>query len=641
MDIEKILIAATQSAIQSLYDTEINPQQVQIQKTKKEFEGDLTIVVFPFVKMLRKKPIELGEELGKHLTENVAEVDAFNVVQGFLNLTISNSFWTSFFNSISGNENYGKADPTGVTKMVEYSSPNTNKPLHLGHLRNNFLGHSMSRIHQVNGHDVVKVQIINDRGIHICMSMLAWQKWGNGETPESAGVKGDHLVGRYYVLFNAEYRKQALEAAHAWPEKNFEGVSDENKTKYLKLVELIAEEEAKPAETEEDKKAQAKEVKKLVGSIAELGKPETAIIAEARDMLRKWEAEDEEVRSLWSMMNQWCYDGFGVTYETMGVDFDKLYYESDTFLLGRDVVKKGLSDGLFFEKEDGSVWVNLEEDGLDEKLLLRGDGTAVYMTQDIGTAMLRFEDYPSLQQLIYTVGNEQDHHFKVLFKILEKLGLPWAKECYHLSYGMVELPHGRMKSREGTIVDADEILQEVFDTAKDVSEEAQIKVEGISDDEKQEIYRTIGLGALKYLILKVDPKKTIIFDPAESIDFNGNTGPYIQMAYARSRSLLRKYGKTPASSHEVGLEPSERDLIKQLYNMPATFRMAGDDFSPALIANYVYDLVKIFNTFWHDVPVLKAEDETVKDFRVALSMQTGYAVKMGMGLLGIDVPERM
>jgi arginyl-tRNA synthetase len=630
MNLEKVLIDTTLAGIKALYDADIDASKVQLQKTKKEFEGDQTVVVFPLAGMLRQNPMKIGEELGEYITAKCDIVVGYNLVKGFLNLSIDNSYWMAFFNDVYGNERFGYAAPTGELKMVEYSSPNTNKPLHLGHLRNNFLGYSMAEILKANGHDVQKVQIINDRGIHICMSMYAWQQWGNGETPESSGVKGDHLVGKYYVRFNTAYKEETQAVLYKWAASDFDGVPSEVADKYEKLLAVIANDE----KSEKDKKT-------AQGAMADLAKNQTAIIGSAREMLLKWEQGDEEVVTLWKTMNQWCYDGFDVTYKTMGVDFDKLYYESDTYLLGRDIAKDGVKSGLFFKKEDGSIWADLKAEGLDEKLLLRGNGTAVYMTQDIGTAILRFEDFPKLSGLIYTVANEQDHHFRILFEILNKLGMPWAKECFHLSYGMMELPHGRMKSREGTVVDADDLMVELFDAARAKSEEAEIQVDGMSEDEKQAVYRQIGLGALKYYILKVDPTRKMVYNPEESIDINGNTGPYIQMAYARSRSVLAKYGKTPAAQHSVELEPSENALLQHIYGLPATIGAAAENYSPAIIANYTFDLVKLFNVFWHEVPILKTDDAALKDFRVALTLQVGQVVKTGMTLLGIEVPERM
>lgn len=631
MEIDHILAAGAANALQALFNAEVAPESIQIQKTSKDFEGNLTIVVFPLAGRLRKNPMEVGNALGEYLVEHLEEVAAFNIVKGFLNLSISDQYWLTFLNAIMGNDRYGHGESTGELKMVEYSSPNTNKPLHLGHLRNNFLGYSMAEILKANGHDVLKVQIINDRGVHICMSMYAWKTWGEGETPASSGIKGDHLVGKYYVRFNQEVTAQTKAQLDRWAKEDFEGTDAATAEKYEKLLAVIADED----------KAE-KEKKTAQDAIKDMAKAQTPIMVEVRDMLRKWEAKDEATIELWKTMNGWCYEGFDATYKALGVDFDKLYYESDTYLLGRDIVMKGLQDGLFYQKEDGSIWVDLTEDGLDHKLLLRGDGTAVYMTQDIGTAVLRFQDYPALTQLTYTVANEQDYHFKVLFLILDKLGLPFAKECYHLSYGMMELPHGRMKSREGTVVDADNILEEMAEIAKNKTVES-VKLPEISESELEGLFHQIGSGALKYFILKVDPRKTMVYNPEESIDFTGNTGPYIQYNYARTRSLLRSYGKAEfeAVPTALTLEAEERDLIQLLSEYPATLKLAGKEYSPAIVANYCYDLVKAFSSFWNKVPVLKAESEEVKEFRVALSKQVGDVVKSGMSMLGIEVPERM
>lgn len=568
-------------------------ENVEFQATKKDFEGDITIVIFAFLRFIKGNPVEIGTKLGSYLKENVKEVADFNVVKGFLNLVISDAYFISDFNKIKNNASFGIVEPNPNEKavMVEYSSPNTNKPLHLGHIRNNLLGYSVAEIIKASGKKVYKTQIINDRGIHICKSMLAWQRFGNGETPESSGLKGDKLVGNYYVAFDKAYKEE--------------------------IKELIAQ-----GKTEEEAKKQA------------------PILIEAQQMLLKWEAGDEEIVSLWKKMNQWVYKGFDETYNELGVDFDKNYYESDTYLLGKDVVAEGLKNGVFYKKEDGSVWIDLTEEGLDEKIVLRADGTAVYMTQDIGTAIERFKDF-DLNELVYTVGNEQDYHFKVLFLILEKLGFEWAKNCYHLSYGMVDLPSGKMKSREGTVVDADDLMLEMTDTARTISQDLG-KLEGYSTEEKETLYKTIGLGALKYYILKVDPKKRIMFDPEESVDFAGNTGPFIQYTYARIQSILRKADfDYSAEISGIELHPKERELIKQIQLFPEVIQNAASNHSPALIANYTYDLVKEYNSFYQTVPILGCENLNEKIVRTQLSKKVAEIIKSAFKLLGIEVPERM
>ncbi len=568
-------------------------ENVEFQATKKDFEGDITIVIFAFLRFIKGNPVEIGTKLGSYLKENVKEVADFNVVKGFLNLVISDAYFISDFNKIKNNASFGIVEPNPNEKavMVEYSSPNTNKPLHLGHIRNNLLGYSVAEIIKASGKKVYKTQIINDRGIHICKSMLAWQRFGNGETPESSGLKGDKLVGNYYVAFDKAYKEE--------------------------IKELIAQ-----GKTEEEAKKQA------------------PILIEAQQMLLKWEAGDEEIVSLWKKMNQWVYKGFDETYNELGVDFDKNYYESDTYLLGKDVVAEGLKNGVFYKKEDGSVWIDLTEEGLDEKIVLRADGTAVYMTQDIGTAIERFKDF-DLNELVYTVGNEQDYHFKVLFLILEKLGFEWAKNCYHLSYGMVDLPSGKMKSREGTVVDADDLMLEMTDTARTISQDLG-KLEGYSTEEKETLYKTIGLGALKYYILKVDPKKRIMFDPEESVDFAGNTGPFIQYTYARIQSILRKADfDYSAEISGIELHPKERKLIKQIQLFPEVIQNAASNHSPALIANYTYDLVKEYNSFYQTVPILGCENLNEKIIRTQLSKKVAEIIKSAFKLLGIEVPERM
>ena len=570
----------------------LNLTDFDYQATRKEFEGDITLVVFSLLRHIKGNPVQLGTAIGDYLKASSDLVVDFNVVKGFLNLSIADAFFTVSLSAISAEKEYGKVaeDPNKV-HLVEYSSPNTNKPLHLGHIRNNLLGYSVAQILQASGRQVLKTQIINDRGIHICKSMVAWQKFGAGETPERSGLKGDKLVGNYYVRFDQEYKKE--------------------------IAALIAE-----GKTEDQAKAEA------------------PLFISAQEMLRKWEAGDEEVVQLWKTMNQWVYDGFAVTYQKLGVDFDSYYYESDTYLLGKELIQLGIEKQLFYTKEDGSVWVDLTDEGLDEKLLLRSDGTAVYMTQDLGTALQRYKDNPTMDGMVYTVGNEQDYHFKVLFLILQKLGYDWAASLFHLSYGMVDLPEGKMKSREGTVVDADDLMVEMRDTAAGLAEELG-KLEGMSEEEKQNLYHTIGLGALKYFILKVDPKKRILFDPKSSVDFTGNTGPFIQYTYARIQSILRKAPAVNAVDSSIVLNGKEKEIIKQLLLYPETIQQAASQYSPALIANYVYDLVKLFNSFYQSISILGEEDQDLLHFRVQLSKTVGDVVASGCQLLGINVPERM
>lgn len=592
MSIQAILSQHAKAAVKELYDTEID--NLEFQPTRKDFEGDITLVTFPMLKQVRTNPVKLGEDIGNYLVEHVSEVSRFNVVKGFLNIVLDDTYYQDFFNDMKDREDFGIIPPASDAKgiMVEYSSPNTNKPLHLGHIRNNLLGYSVSEILKAAGNKVYKTQIINDRGIHICKSMLAWERFGNGETPESAGLKGDKLVGNYYVKFDQEYKKEISE-----------------------LMEKGVSEEA--------------------------AKAEAPILVEAKKMLQKWEAGDPEVVALWEKMNQWVYSGFEKTYNALGVDFDKNYYESQTYLLGKDVVMQGLEKGVFYKKEDGSVWIDLTDEGLDEKIVLRSDGTAVYMTQDIGTAIQRVKDF-DINGMVYTVGNEQDYHFKVLFLILKKLGYDWADYLYHLSYGMVDLPSGKMKSREGTVVDADDLIEEMTETARSISEELG-KLEGYTDAEKEELYRVIGLGALKYYILKVDPKKRILFNPEESVDFQGNTGPFIQYTYARIQSIIRKadFDYSKAVSTDYKFHEKEKELIKQLQMFPETVQLAAENHSPALIANYVYELVKEFNSFYQNVTILGADKEEEKVFRVQLAKAVANVIKSGFKLLGIQVPERM
>lgn len=592
MNLQDTLSNQVKQAVKATFNAEL--ESVEFQATRKEFAGDITVVVFPMLRVVKGNPVQIGEQIGQYLVEHVEDVKAFNVVKGFLNLEISDTYYINFFNSISENTSFGIQQPKPEDKavMVEYSSPNTNKPLHLGHIRNNLLGYSVSEIIKASGKKVYKTQIINDRGIHICKSMLAWKRFGNGETPESTGLKGDKLVGNYYVKFDLEYKKE--------------------------IQQLISE-----GKTEDEAKKQA------------------PILIEAQQMLQKWEAGDLETVALWEKMNGWVYEGFDMTYKNLGVDFDKLYYESQTYLLGKEFVAEGLKTGVFYKKEDGSVWCDLTEDGLDEKIVLRSDGTAVYMTQDIGTAIQRAKDFPDVGGMVYTVGNEQDYHFQVLFLIIKKLGFDWAKNLFHLSYGMVDLPSGKMKSREGTVVDADDLIIEMAQTAGEISEDLG-KLEGYTKEEKHELYKTIGLGALKYYILKVDPKKRILFDPKESIDFQGNTGPFIQYTYARIQSILRKAEVDLSQVVDVTLEEKEKDVVKLIQLFPEVIQNAADNHSPALIANYTYDLVKAFNSFYQSLPiVLGNDDENSRVFRVKLSRTVGQTIKNACALLGINVPERM
>ena len=589
MNLQNILSKKVKQAIRQLYNTSL--ETIEFQVTRKEFDGDITIVIFPMLGLVKANPVEIGNAIGAYLVESISEIKSYNVVKGFLNLVLSDAYFLNFFNEVSDFSKFGTIKGNQNTVMVEYSSPNTNKPLHLGHVRNILLGYSVAEILKASGKKAYKTQIINDRGIHICKSMLAWKTYGNGETPKTSGMKGDKLVGNYYVKFDQEYKKEVSQLI----EKGF----SENEAK-IKAPSLI----------------------------------------KAQEMLRKWEAGDKEVVSLWKMMNEWVYDGFNKTYDSIGVDFDTLYYESNTYLLGKEVIKEGLEKEVFFQKEDGSIWCDLTEDGLDEKIVQRSDGTAVYMTQDIGTAIQRVKDYPDTTGMIYTVGNEQDYHFKVLFLILKKLGYQWADHLYHLSYGMVDLPSGKMKSREGTVVDADDLISDMATTAKKISEELG-KIDDFSEKEKEHLYHTIGLGALKYYILKVDPKKRILFNPEESVDFQGNTGPFIQYTYARIQSILRRgaIATTPISLET--LHPKEKELIKQLQLFPETIQQAAAQYSPALVANYTYELVKSFNSFYQNVSILGADFEKEKSFRIQLSRAVSDVIKTAFGLLGIDVPERM
>jgi arginyl-tRNA synthetase len=632
MSLESLLIPKIQKILSTLYSEAVDKKQIQLQKTRKEFVGDITLVVFPFLKVSKKGPEQTGEEIGKLIVEQVEEVTGFNTVKGFLNLEIVDSYWLDVLNSIDKDSAYGITTGDN-TLMVEFSSPNTNKPLHLGHLRNIFLGHSVSTILNSAGNKVVKTQIINDRGIHICKSMLAWKRYGKGETPETSGLKGDKLVGKYYVAFDKALQEETTNLIWAWDEGKTLGVEADIIAKFQQLSHDISE--------AKDEKAE----KTARGKRKEFVNNQTQIMIEVKDMLLKWEAKDPEVYALWEMMNGWVYTGFDRTYETMGVSFDKLYYESDTYITGKDLVEKGLSEGVFFKKEDGSVWIDLTDDGFDQKLVLRADGTAVYMTQDIGTAYQRFLDYSSLNGIVYTVGNEQEYHFKVLFMILSKLGFEWAKNCYHLSYGMVDLRNdegkvGKMKSREGTVVDADDIMQEVIDSAKEMTKERG-HIEGMSEEEKNQLYHTIGLGGLKYYLLKVDPRKGMSFNPDESVDLNGNTGPFIQYAHARISSLMRKAEGFSEVDTTTTLHSSETELIKHMNDYPLIVSQAASEYSPALICNYAFDLVKLYNSFYQSVSIFKEEDDKKKNLRLVLSKNVGEVIKSSMNLVGIDVPERM
>ncbi len=605
MNLEKQLTEAVIKAVKAVYDADITPEQVSLQKTRPDFEGHLTLVTFPLLRISKRKPEDTGEDIALWLVENTDLVATFNIVKGFLNLIIAPQKWVELLDSIHADARYGLATPTETDPlvMIEYSSPNTNKPLHLGHVRNNLLGWAVAQIAEANGNRVVKTNIVNDRGIHICKSMLAWQKYGNGETPQSSGKKGDHLIGDYYVAFDKHYR---AEVAALKAQLLEEGVNSEE------------------AETR--------------------AKEEAPLMVEAREMLRKWEQGDPEVRGLWRKMNEWVYAGFDETYKALGVSFDKIYYESDTYLEGKEKVEEGLEKGIFYRRPDGSVWADLTADGLDEKLLLRSDGTSVYMTQDIGTAKLRYQDYP-ISKMIYVVGNEQNYHFQVLSLLLDKLGFEWGKSLVHFSYGMVELPNGKMKSREGTVVDADDLVEGMIAQARQTMDEAG-KNADMSEEEKQEVARIVGLGALKYFLLKVDARKNMVFNPEESIDFNGNTGPFIQYTYARIRSILRKAQDAgidlPATLPTgVALSTKEEEIIQQLADFAAVVRAAGEDFSPSAIANYCYDLVKNYNQFYHEFQILREENADVRAFRIVLSQNVAKVVRLGMGLLGIEMPERM
>ncbi|AWH83715.1 arginine--tRNA ligase [Flavobacterium album] len=694
MALSQILVPHIQKAVEALFG--ISVEKIELQATRREFEGDITMVIFPLLKLVKSNPAALGNAIGQYLLDNTDVVEKFNVAGGgFLNLVISDAFYITFFNEIKEDENFGSQQPAegGKAVMVEYASPNTNKPLHLGHVRNVLLGYSVANIIEASGKNIYKTQVINDRGIHICKSMLAYEKFGHGETPESEGVKGDKLVGNYYVRFEKELQKEVKPFLQKFWEGDFSGFPEvesavtplkeeitklkgiyeekksgfelpeginvviqgyyntsKNDVSYRTMIKDLRDEEYDEI-SDKDKVAFENAVKPLTtleskiddkeGELKEIAKKLTAILKEARQMLLKWEAGDEAVVALWKKMNGWVYEGFELSFKNIGVDFDKNYYESDTYLLGKDVVADGLDKGVFYKKEDGSVWIDLTDEGLDEKLVLRRDGTSVYITQDIGTAIQRVKDFPDVGGMVYTVGNEQDYHFKVLFLILKKLGFDWAENLYHLSYGMVDLPSGKMKSREGTVVDADDLMEEMVATAKSIADEMG-KLEGCSDEEKAELYKTIGLGALKYQMLKVDPKKRILFDPKESIDFNGDSGPFIQMSYVRTRAILRKaeFDITETVSH-IALHPKEKELIKLLETFPAVVQNAASQYSPALIAGYAYDLAKEFSSYYQVVSILGEEDESLKVFKVQLSKKVGETLKSAFGLLGIGMPERM
>lgn len=590
--IQRRLVEVTVQAVKALYNADILEHQIALQATRKEFEGQITIVTFPVTRFSKSSPEQTGKEIGTYLQQHITEISDFNVIKGFLNIVLSDDYWVSLLNETIVAKDFGVFPANGKKLMVEYSSPNTNKPLHLGHIRNNLLGYSVAEILKAYGYEVIKANLVNDRGIHICKSMLAWQKFGAGETPESTGMKGDHLVGKYYVVFDKEYKKE-IEALKA------EGQSEDEAKKNAPLIK------------------------------------------EAQSMLQKWEAGDEEVITLWKTMNSWVYAGFEKTYKQLGVDFDKYYYESDTYLLGKDIIQEGLDKGVFFKKEDNSVWIDLTDEGLDQKLVLRGDGTSVYITQDLGTAQLKYDEF-KMSESIYVVGNEQDYHFKVLFLILKKLGKSWADGLFHLSYGMVDLPSGKMKSREGTVVDADDLMDEMLKTAQERTEELG-KTEGLAEDAKAALYNTIGMGALKYFLLKVDPKKRLLFDPSESVDFQGHTGPFIQYTHARIKSVLSKaeFDANSPVSVLTSISPYERDLIQQLGAFPETIEASAQEFSPAQLANYIYEVAKLYNKFYHEESILKAEANDVKNFRLHLSAAAAKVIAKGMGLLGICVPERM
>jgi arginyl-tRNA synthetase len=617
----------------AFFGTQIEEKNIQFQVTRKEFEGDITLVAFPFAKLWKVSPADAAQKLGDLLVQHIEEIEKFNVIQGFLNLVLKADYWKNQLSNIAKNQLFGWSIPNSKgTILVEYSSPNTNKPLHLGHLRNNFLGYSVAEILKANGHKVVKTQIINDRGIHICKSMLAWERFspvnekGERETPQNTGLKGDKLVGKYYVEFDKRFNEEAKTIFEGWEKGDFDGFD-------LGVVEQFK----KFAAAREGK--DEKSVSDINSKIKELAKNETTLLRDAKEMLVKWEARDPQTYLLWNTMNGWVYDGFANTYKMMGVDFDKLYYESETYLLGKDLVEEGLSSGVFYRKEDGSVWIDLTVDGLDEKLLLRSDGTAVYMTQDLGTALDRKKDFADMEGMVYTVGNEQDYHFKVLFLILKKLGYSWAEKCFHLSYGMVDLPSGKMKSREGTVVDADDLMEEVITSAKEMTSERG-HLEGMTQEEKENLFRQIGMGGLKYYLLKVDPKKRMMFNPEESIELNGNTGPFLQYANARIQSLLSKAGEI-GSYEDAVLGSEEKEIIKLISQYPAVIKEAGENYSPAVIANYLFELVKAYNHFYQAVPVLIEQNSSVKNLRLILSENVAKIISRSLCLLGIESPNKM
>lgn len=633
MNLEKEISDLLIQELSTLYNSDVGAHLIQFQKTRKDQKGDLTLLVFPLVKLARKSPQMVGEEIGQLLIK-LEYIEHYEAVNGFLNLMVSDAFWTAQLNEIIRNDHFGVASKRGERMMVEFSSPNTNKPLHLGHLRNNFLGFSVARILEANGYDVVKTQIINDRGIHICKSMLAWEKFGNGETPTQSGLKGDKLVGKYYVEFDKALKKETANLMERWSAGDFGSASEAVINEFQKL-------KTAHDNKSDDPKAQkgiADKMKKLVNN-------QTSLMQEAKEMLQRWEAKDDATVALWEKMNNWVYDGFSQTYKAIDVDFDTLYYESNTYLTGKEMVEVGLEKGVFYKKEDGSVWIDLTAEGLDEKLVLRGDGTAVYVTQDIGTAQQRMKDYPDLNGIVYTVGNEQEYHFKVLFLILEKLGYQWANNCHHLSYGMIDLRNdkgevGKMKSREGTVVDADDLVHQVTEMARVMTEERG-HIDGMTDQEKKDLYQMIGLGALKYFLLKVDPQKRMTFNPDESVELNGNTGPFLQYVHARISSVLRKAGEKGAVDLSVSLEPVEKEILKQLVAYPEIIQQAGQDYSPAIIANYVYDLCKLYNSFWQNIHMLNEPDLNIKKMRLQMSASVAKVIKSATYLLGIEVPQRM
>ncbi len=639
MDIELQLKGKVIAAVKELYGQEINENQAQVQITRKDLTGDFTIVVFPLLKISKKSPEDTGKDIGEFIKASDENVANYNVVKGFLNIELAADYWLNLVNDIAKEDTYGfrPVEETSPLMMIEYSSPNTNKPLHLGHIRNNLLGYSLSRIAGANGYRVVKTNIVNDRGIHICKSMLAWKKWGEGATPESTGIKGDKLVGDYYVKFDQEYKAE-IKAIIAEKISEYDAISD-----VTDFSALYSDLKAKK-KTKEGLNDAENEQFKACEELSKYAENNAPLILEAREMLRKWEAKDAEVYKDWETMNSWVYAGFDVTYKKLGVDFDKIYYESDTFTVGRDMVLEGLDKGLFYRRDDNSVWCNLADDGLDEKLLLRKDGTSVYMTQDIGTAKLRFDDF-SIDKMVYVVGNEQDYHFQVLALLLDKLGFKWGKDLVHFSYGMVELPEGKMKSREGTVVDADDLVDEMVNTAREMSKELG-KLEGYSEEEAEGVFRMIALGALKYFILKVDPRKNMTFNPSESIDFNGNTGPFIQYTHARIQSIFRKAAEkgievADQAPTNVEIGEKENNLIRMISNFPNIVKEAGKVFSPAVIANFAYDLAKEYNQFYHDYPILFEEDEDKRMMRLVLCKTVGKTIKNAMWLLGADVPEKM